>query len=163
MFVKETLPSTIAVLLLHRILQKRIFCNGCDNSGVVFRLNCGSCRNPLGRVLIQNSADALARTNSYLLADWNNREQPLAKHADQLSKILTEFEWNQIQTTNQPAWIVNLYIHDINSNTCISADMRIPRLAEALPHRLRHAVPQPPTNTNPPSLIHATYNPSHNT
>ena len=138
MFVKETFPTTVAILLLHRLLLKYIFCNACDNSGVVFRLNCGSCRNPIGRVLIQNIADALASTNGHLLADWNNREQPLAIHSDLLSKIISECEWNHLQSPHQQPWIVNLFIHDI---TCIAADMCIPRLAAALPHNLRHHVP----------------------
>ena len=75
MFVKETYPTTVAVLLHHRLLLKFIFCNACDNSGVVFRVNCGSCRNPIGRILFQNMTDALASTNGHLLADWNNRQR----------------------------------------------------------------------------------------
>ena len=154
MFVKETLPTTIAILLLHHLLHNHIFCNACDNSGVVFRLNCGSCRNPLGRILIQNASDALASSNSHLLADWNNREQPLAVHADDISKIISEKEWQQLQPPNQPPWIFNLFIHDIRTNECVSADIRIPRLSEALPNHLRHLGPRPPAHQVAPILAH---------
>ena len=86
-FVKETFPSTIVILLLHRLLPNYIFCNTCDNSGVVFRLNCDSC---------------------------------------------------------------------FRSNKCISADMRIPRLAEALPHHLRHNAARNPNPPHPPPLSQTT-------
>ena len=150
-FVKETIPQTISALLLHKILIEYIFCAAIDNSGVVFRLNYGSCRNPLGRVLIRTIMDSLSISNNYLLADWNNREQTRAKHADVLSKILTANEWLPLQPQNQPAWIFNLFIHHINSNQCISADIRIPRLSEALPHHLRfNNIIQIQTNDTPP-------------
>ena len=138
MFVKKLIPPTIAVLILHQILKGFIFCTGCDNSGVVFRINCGSCRNPVGRKLLETSADALASTHGHMLADWNNREQPRAVHADLLSKILSESEWQNIQSPRQPAWIFNLFIHSIRENKTISANIRIPKLAEALPSHLRH-------------------------
>lgn len=138
MFVKEMLPPTIAILLLHRWLPNYIYCIACDNSGVVFRINCGSCRNPLGRKLIQASSDALAETNSHVLVDWNNRGQLRAQHADILSKILTTHEWQNLQQTHRATWTFNIYIHHINSNKTISANIRIPRIAEALPTRLRH-------------------------
>ena len=151
MFVKETLPLTIAILLLHWILRNIIFCNVCDNSGVVFRTNCGSCRNPVGRHLIQASADAVATCNGHILADWNNREQSRAQHADLLSKILSEHKWTHLQSDSLPPWMFNLFIHDINNNQCISANIRIPRLAEVLPQHLRHNTSNSPS-TPPPSL-----------
>ena len=154
MFVKETLPPTIAVLLLYRHLHNNIFCTACDNSGVVFRLNCGSCRNPVGRKLIEASADALASTNSHMLADWNNREQPQAVHADVLSKILSESEWQQFQNPNQPAWTFNLFIHHIQSNKTISAILRIPRLANSLPQHLRRTH----NHNNATTVTHSTQN-----
>ena len=147
------LPPTVATMLLHQILQEHIFCTACDNSGDVFRLNCGSCRNPVGRKLIQTMSDALAKVKGHSLADWNNREQSRAKHADDLSKTLTEEEWHQIQHEDLPAWMFNLYIHHIKSNTCVAADIRIPRIAEVLPRHLRHANTQPSHFSSPIQTI----------
>ena len=85
MFVKELLPITIAVLLLSPMFTQHIFCPTVDNSGVVFRLNCGSCKNPIGLILMKVMSQALARQDNHILADWNNREQMMARHLVKLS------------------------------------------------------------------------------
>ena len=64
MFVKELLSITIAVLLLSPLFTQH------DNSGVVFRINyCGSCKNPIGLVLMKVMSHALARRDNHILAD----------------------------------------------------------------------------------------------
>lgn len=138
MFVKELLPITIAVLLTARLLRNHIFGIACDNSGVVSRINCGSCRSPIGRRLLMAMVDTLTDADSHVLADWNNREQPLAVHADLLSKIFTPSYWASLPTAHQRPWVFNLVLHDLKSDRCICTTIRLPRLAEALPVRLRH-------------------------
>lgn len=105
MFTKELIQIAIAALLFYPHLPKYIFGAALDNSGLSSRINCGFCRSPLARRLLTVIADALYDTNSHMIADWNNREQPLAKHADILSKIFTAEQWENIQDrhTTRPA------------------------------------------------------------
>lgn len=142
MFVKELLPITIATLLLSPVYRDHIIGVSCDNSGVVFRINCGSCRNPLGRRLLQAMADSLHANQSHLIADWNNREQPDARHADDLSKVFTRDQWHPDALAAKP-WSFLLIIHHIASNETVSAWIRIPRLAAALPAAARHTSARP--------------------
>ena len=136
MFVKELLPVTIAILLLHLVLPEHIFGSALDNSGTTSRINCGSCRSPLGRRLLRVIADALVNSRSHILADWNNREQPLAQHADQLSKILSADQWHEHASSADPPWIMDLFIQA--GNRTIQTSIRIPHLGEAIPAHLRH-------------------------
>ena len=138
MYVCESLPITIAVLLLADVLPEHIFGGAIDNSGVVFRINCGSCRNPLGRRLLTAMMDALAKNKSHILADWNNREQIAARHADDLSKVFSTEQWDIIRPEDEQPWKFDLIIQDIESEECIACTIRIPRLAEALPIHQRH-------------------------
>lgn len=142
MFVKELLPITVAILLLAHLYQHHIFCAATDNAGVAFRLNCGSCRNPLGRALITILADTLAANHCHILADWNNREQPHACHADDLSKVFSPSQWTSIQSQSSRPWVLDLIIHDLNTDHIIQGSLRLPRLAGVLPHHLRHS-PRP--------------------
>ena len=142
MFVKELLPVAIAILLLCPHLGEIIFGCALDNSGVVARINCGSCRSPLGRRLLTATSDSLAKYCSHILADWNNRDQPLAVHADHLSKILNPSQWARLIRPPGPAWVFDLFIQDGSST--IRTAIRIPRLAEVLPHHLRHTSPNQP-------------------
>ena len=136
MFVKELLPPTIAILLLRCILPSYIFGCGLDNAGVTSRINCGSCRSPLGRRLLTVIADALAESEGHILADWNDRDQPLAQHADDLSKILSPGGWASLERPTHPPWMFDLFIHA--EGKTIQTSIRIPRLADALPAHLRH-------------------------
>ena len=52
MFVKELIPVTIVILLFHNVLPRHIFGPALDNAGLASRINCGSCRSPLGRRLL---------------------------------------------------------------------------------------------------------------
>ena len=134
MFVK--LPVAIAVLLLSPILHGVIFGCALDNSGVVARINCGSCRSPLGRRLMTAIADALCTSLGHILADWNNRDQPLAVHADDLSKILSPAQWKDLDRPSGSPWIFDLFIR--SKHKTVRTSIRIPRLAEVLPIHLRH-------------------------
>ena len=136
MFVKELLPNTIAILLLKSTLPSYIFGCGLDNAGVTSRINCGSCRSPLGRRLLTVMADALAEAKSHVLADWNDRDQPFAQHADDLSKILSPADWDSLARPSHPPWIFDLFIQA--QDRTVQTSIRIPRLAEALPAHLRH-------------------------
>ena len=136
MFVKELLPVAVAILLLHPVLPEHIFGSALDNSGTTARINCGSCRSPLGRRLLMVIADALVHSRSHILADWNNREQPLARHADQLSKILSRDQWSKYSRSADPPWVLDLFIQA--DNKTIQTSIRIPHLAEAIPAHLRH-------------------------
>ena len=138
MFTKELIPITIAVLLLYTHLPRHIFGSALDNSGLTSRINCGSCKSPLARRLMTVIADALYDTSSHMIADWNNREQPLAKHADILSKIFSEDEWSSIQSQQGPPWIFDLYIQGGSPPRIFRTAIRIPRLAESIPAHLRH-------------------------
>lgn len=133
MFVKELLPITIAVLLLSPIFHQYIFCPTVDNSGVVFRLNCGSCRNPIGLALIKVMSAALAKSDNHLLADWNNREQMIARHADDLSKTVDQHAWRTHAPSTHPPWVFDLVIHELASDKCIQTTIRIPGIWRALP------------------------------
>jgi hypothetical protein len=141
MFVKELLPITIATLMLSPLFKQHIMGMSCDNSGVVFRVNCGSCRNPLGRRLMQAMSLCLHNNDTHLLADWNNREQPDAKHADDLSKVFTREQWDQAAIAAKP-WRFRLIIHQLNNDKIFSAWINVPRLAAALatttPHNSYH-------------------------
>jgi hypothetical protein len=145
MFVKELLPIAIAMLMLSPVYKKHIIGVSCDNSGVVFRTNCGSCKNPLGRRLMQAMAQCLHLNQSHLLADWNNREQPDARHADDLSKVFMRWQWHPDALTAKP-WKFMLLIHHIATDEVVSAWIRIPRLAAALPQAARHTAAKPLTN-----------------
>ena len=90
MFVKELIPVTIAILLFHTVLPRHIFGPALANADLTSRINCGSCKSPLGRRLLLVIADALWVSDSDIISDWNGRERPLAQHADTLSKILTD-------------------------------------------------------------------------
>ena len=138
MFTKELLPVAIAILLLADLFHSHVFGVGGDNSGVTSRLNCGSCRSPLGLRLMRNMHDKLYETHCHMLADWNNREQPHAVHADDLSKILTPALWQQHFPHTGPAWVFDLVIHHRKSDQVRSASIRIPRLGEVIPAHLRH-------------------------
>ena len=138
MFTKELLPVTIAILLIYILLPKHIFGSAVDNSGVSSRVNCGSCRSPLGRRLLTVTADALYESQSHIIADWNNREQPLARHADLLSKIFSTDQWSNIQQESGPPWIFDLFIQGGSPTQIFRTEIRIPRLAEAIPAHLRH-------------------------
>ena len=138
MFVKELLPITIAVLLLTPIYINHIFCSASDNSGVAFRINCGSCRNPLGRCLLTALADSLAASRCHILADWNNREQPHAVHADELSKVLEPYQWTSLIHPSSKPWSFDLIVHELASQEVTHCSIRVPRLAESLPRHLRH-------------------------
>jgi hypothetical protein len=133
MFVKELLPITIAVLLLSPLFKEFIFCPTMDNSGAVFRLNCGSCRNPIGLVLMKAMSATLAKTNNHLLADWNNREQLIARHADDLSKTMDKYAWKTYAPFKEPPWMFDLVIHDLKTDECVQTTMRIPGLGRTLP------------------------------
>ena len=110
MFVKELIPVTIAILLFHTVLPSFIFGPALDNAGLTSRINCGSCRSPLGRRLLLVIADALWASDSDIISDWNSRDQPLAQHADTLSKILSDSQWADIQNSPGPPWIFDLLI-----------------------------------------------------
>ena len=138
MFVKELLPVTIATLLLCPHISDYILGSALDNSGVTSRVNCGSCRSPLGRRLLTAIADALWHSRSHMIADWNNREQPLAAHADTLSKILTCNQWKRLASSTQPPWIFDLVIQGQDPQQTYVTSIRIPRLSEAIPAHLRH-------------------------
>ena len=138
MFTKELLPVAIAILLLADHFHGHVFGLGGDNSGSTSRLNCGSCRCPLGHRLIRNMHDKLFETDCHMLADWNNREQPHALHADDLSKVLTPLQWSQHYPDTSPAWVFDLIIHHRGSGQVRSAAMRIPRIGEVIPAHLRH-------------------------
>ena len=131
MFVKELLPITIATLMLGPVFKHHIVGVSCDNSGVVFRTNCGSCRNPLGRRLLQAMSLCLHENEAHVLADWNNREQPDAKHADDLSKIFTREQWDREAIAAKP-WRFRIIIHQVNQDKVFSAWINVPRLAAAL-------------------------------
>ena len=133
MFVKDLLPVVIAVLLLSPLFENYIFCPTMDNSDAVFRLNCGSCRNPIGLVLMKAMSTALAARNNHLLADWNNREQLLAKHADDLSKTLDTEAWETYAPLAEPPWMFDLVIHDLKTDECCHTVIRIPGLGQSLP------------------------------
>ena len=134
MFIKELLPVTIAILLLHIAYPHYIFGSALDNAGVVSRINAGSCKSPLGRRLMTAIADALFKSNGYTISDWNNRDQIRAVHADTLSKLFSPSQWSDLQDANTPPWIFDLFIKQINSGETIRTSIRIPRLAEAIPH-----------------------------
>ena len=138
MFVKELIPVTIAILLLHTVLPNHIFGPALDNAGATCRINCGSCRSPLGRRLLTAIADALWASDSDILADWNSRDHPLAQHADILSKILSEQQWAKEQNSANPPWIFDLIIQGGSPRQTMQTSIRIPRLAESLPEHLRH-------------------------
>ena len=143
MLTKELLPLTVAVLLLHPHLPKHIYGSAVDNSGVSSRVNRGSCRGPLGRRLMTVIADSLYETDSHVIADWNNREQLLARHADLLSKIFSTLQWSDIQQQPGPPWIFDLFIKGGSPPQIFRTELRIPRLAEAIPAHLRHRQPNP--------------------
>jgi phage terminase large subunit-like protein len=86
-------------------------------------------------------ADSLWASEGYILADWNNRDQPLAVHADDLSKILTPAEWTHASRPTAPAWVFDLIIQEVESGKAVSTTIRIPRIAECLPSQLRHRQP----------------------
>ena len=104
-----------------------------DNSGAVFRLNCGSCRNPIGLVLMKAMSEALSKSNNHLIADWNNREQTIAQHADDLSKTLDEFAWKTYAPLTKPPWMFDIVVHDMKTGECDQAVVRIPGLGRVLP------------------------------
>ena len=138
MLVKELIPVTIAILLFHKVLPCHIFAPALDNAGGTFRLNCGSCKSPLGRRLLTIIADALWVSDSDIIAGWNSRDLPLAQHADDLSKILTALQWKDIQDSQEPPWIFDLIIQSTSPYKTIHTTIRLPRLAESLPSHLRH-------------------------
>lgn len=139
MFVKELLPIAVAILLLARLYPDHIFCSATDNAGVAFRLNCGSCRNPLGRALLTVIADTLATHRCHILADWNNREQPHARHTDDLSKVFSPKQWASILHQHSRPWVIEIVIHHLATDHITQATMRLPRLSAALPNHLRHS------------------------
>ena len=112
--------------------QKPLSGPALDNAGATCRVNCGSCRSPLGRRLLTVIADALWTSNSDIIADWNNREHPLSQHADDLNKILT------VQDVDEPPWIFDLMIQGGSLQKTVKTSIRIPRLGESLPDYLRH-------------------------
>ena len=149
MFVKELIPVSIAVLLLTPWFQEYILGVACDNSGVVFRINCGSCKNPLGLQMFKTCLQALHDADTHLIADWNNREQLDAQHADDTSKAISRDQWlDQFDLSPKP-WIFQLVIHDLHSDTALSAKFRLPRLAQALPATSRHPPFHPPLSSPP--------------
>ena len=138
MFVKELIPVTIAILLFHNVLPNHIFGPALDNAGLASRINCGSCRSPLGRRLLLVIADALWVSDSDIISDWNGRDRPLAQHADNLSKILSDSQWATLQDSPGPPWIFDILIQGGSPIKTVKTSIRIPRLAEALPEHLRH-------------------------
>ena len=133
MFVKELLPIAIAVLLLSPLFKHHIFCPAVDKSGVVFRINCGSCKNPLGLILMKVMSRALAMQDNHILADWNNREQMMAQHADHLSKIIGTRAWLHDSPMQEPPWVFDLVIHELATDRCVQTSIRIPGLSRGLP------------------------------
>ena len=133
MFVKELLPITVAVLLLSPVFQEYIFCPTVDNSGVVFRINCGSCRNPIGLQLFKVISNTLARSDNHILADWNNREQMIVRHADDLSKTIDQYVWKKNTPSTKSPWVFDLVIHELATDKCVQTTIHIPGLGRALP------------------------------
>ena len=133
MFIKELLPVTIAVLLLSPVFDDHIFCPAMDNSGAVFRLKCGSCKNPLGLMLMKVTSTALAISGNHLLADWNNCDQMMTQHADDLSKTIDMYGWSTYAADVSPPWIFDLVIHELTSDKCVQTSIRIPGLSSELP------------------------------
>ena len=76
---------------------------------------------------------ALAKNNNHLITDWNNREQLLAQHADDLSKTIDKRGWKKYAPMTDPPWVFDLVIHDPATDECVQAQIRIPRLGQALP------------------------------
>ena len=146
-FIKELIPVTIAVLLLHRHLPHFIFGSALDNAGLVSRINTGSCASPIGNRMMTSMADALYNCHGYIISDWNNRDQPLAVHADTLSKIFTSEQWaSAFSRPLNPPWIFDLAIKHLQSSETILTSIRIPRLSEALPNHFRKPLHHPTSN-----------------
>ena len=130
MLFKETLPIVIATVLLAPACVNHVFAACCDNAGAVFRINAGSSRNPLVQRLLRLLAMQIQKHGVTPLVDWNDREQPDAKHADLLSKTFSTEQWSTLTTdsTTSRSWLIDLIIHDLNTGQAIAAVFRIPAM-----------------------------------
>ena len=82
---------------------------------------------------MQVTATALAKTDNHLLADWNNRDQLMAQHADDLSKtIIDQYGWEKYAPETSPPWIFDLVVHELASDKCVQTSIRIPGLGNAM-------------------------------
>lgn len=132
MLFKEMLPFAIASSLLAPLHEDHIFADCSDNAGMVFRTNAGSARDPLVQRLLRFMARLTTVWRVTFLADWNNRESPDARHADQLSKTFSPSQWQALaasaQRVTSKSWLFDLVIHDMHTGQVISAVFRIPRM-----------------------------------
>ena len=87
----------------------------------------GSVRCPLTRRLFKFLRYALDKTNSWCVADWNDRNQTDAQHADYISKVFNPADWAS-WSRNLPSWKFTCILHDLETNDCFSFVLRIPNL-----------------------------------
>ena len=130
MLFKEALPFAITTALLAPVFEDFIFAVSSDNAGMVFRVNAGSSRNPLVQRLLRLVARQVQRHHIVALADWNDREQDDAKHADDLSKTFTQSVWRRmaVGADKHKSWLFDLVVHDIVSGKAFAAVFRIPSM-----------------------------------
>ena len=97
---------------------------------MVFRVNAGSSRNPLVQRLLRLLAKQITRWGITPLADWNDREQDDARHADRLSKTFMTKQWQSTQTSTQTgkAWLFDIIIHDLATGNAVVAVFRVPSM-----------------------------------
>ena len=97
---------------------------------MAFRINAGSSSNPLVQRLLRLMAVQTTTYGTTYLADWNNRDQPDAQHADILSKTFSVQDWESIRTTHtaRDSWLMDVIIHDLITGKAVMAVFRVPRL-----------------------------------
>jgi len=130
MLFKETLPFAIVTALIAPLLPGHIFAVSSDNAGMVFRVNAGSSNNPLVQRLLRLIARQTTAFNITPLADWNDREQPDAKHADRLSKTFFLQDWAAFRPADvaSRSWLFDIIVHDLHSGKAFGAVFRLPCL-----------------------------------
>ena len=128
MLFKEALPVTIMTTLLAPCFPRQLFADSTDNSGLVFRLNAGSCGCPFTRRLLRMQQSSLDRAGSWCIADWNNRDQHDAVHADKISKVFHERFWRSVAAPAdiRHTWCMDIVLHDLDTDEIYSAVFRVP-------------------------------------
>ena len=97
---------------------------------MVLRTNVGSSRNPLAQRLFRLLVKQGTLFGISPLADWNDREQKDAKHADLLSKTFSQDVWQRVaaDADADKSWLFDLVVHDIVSGKAFLAVFRIPSM-----------------------------------
>ncbi len=70
---------------------------------------------------------SLDKYGSWCVADWNDRDQPGAQHADNISKVFNIDFWRSLGGNINRSWTMDLIIQDTDSGKCYLASFRVPR------------------------------------